>query len=145
MLKLSRKVEYALIALLHMDRQRGNPLVSAKEIAETYHIPAELLGKVMQTLSRAGFVESVKGARGGYQLKRSIDELSVGKVLEAVEGPILIAPCCDGSDSCRQHDTCNIRGPIQRIQEDVRGYIHGLPLSAFRSTSDAQIQLGAMP
>lgn len=142
MLKLSRKVEYGLIALLHMDRQRDGAIVSAKEIAETFHIPGELFGKVMQTLARAGFVESVKGARGGYSLRRPIDSLSVGEVLETVDGPLLIVPCCDGSDTCRQHDTCNIRAPIQRIQEDVRTYIHELPLSAFRTESGIQAKQG---
>lgn len=132
MLKLSKKVEYALIALLYMDQRPGDGLVTTKDVAETFHVPTELLGKVLQTLARTHLVESVKGSHGGYRLRRPVDQLSVGEVIEAIEGPVLIVPCCDGSDTCRQHDTCNIRAPIQRIQEAVRNYIHQLPLAAFR-------------
>lgn len=143
MLKLSKKVEYALIALLYMDQRSGEGLASTKEIAETFHVPAELLGKVLQTLARVNLLESVKGSHGGYRVRKPIDQLSVGEVIEAIEGPVLIVPCCDGSDTCRQHDTCNIRAPIQRIQEDVRNYIHQLPLAAFRqNAADAGTTVG---
>ena len=56
MLKLTRKSEYGLIALLHIDARQDGGLVTAKEIAETYQLPAELLGKVLQSLAREGLV-----------------------------------------------------------------------------------------
>jgi len=132
MLKLTRKSEYGLIALLHIDSRQDGGLVTAKEIAETYQLPAELLGKVLQSLARAGFVESVQGAKGGYRLSTSIESVSLGEVIEKLEGPIVITPCCDGSMNCRQVNTCNIRNPVQRIQEEVRAYFHALSLSKFR-------------
>ena len=138
MLKLSKRVEYGLISLLHMD-SRPRMLVTAKEIADEFRIPGELLGKVLQALAKAGLVESVQGARGGYRLARPLELLCVGEVVEKLDGPILIAQCCDGSTSCRQHSTCNIKMPIQLIQEELVEHIYGLRLDKFRkkSTSDA--------
>ena len=134
MLKLSKRVEYGLISLLHMDSY-PRILVTAKEIAEEFSIPGELLGKVLQTLAKAGVVESVQGARGGYRLVRPLEQLSVGEVVEKLDGPILIAGCCDGSTSCRQHSTCNIKMPIQRIQDELVEHMYGMRLDQFRTKS----------
>jgi Rrf2 family protein len=133
MLKLTRKSEYGLIALLHIDSQKDGELVTAKEIAETYQLPAELLGKVLQSLAREGLVESVQGSKGGYRLGTPIESVSLGEVIEKLEGPIVITPCCDGSLDCRQVKTCNIHNPVQRIQEEVREFFYTLSLSKFRS------------
>jgi Rrf2 family protein len=136
MLKLTRKSEYGLIALLHIDARQDGGLVTAKEIAETYQLPAELLGKVLQSLAREGLVESVQGAKGGYRLNIPIESVSLGEVIEKLEGPIVITPCCDGSMDCRQVKTCNIRNPVQRIQEEVREFFYSLSLSKFRSNPE---------
>ncbi len=133
MLKLSKKVEYGLMAVLHMDAARGHGLVTSKEIAEAYDIPSELLGKVLQKLAKAGIVESVQGSRGGYELSRPLEELTLGQVVQWLDGPVNIVPCCDGSTTCRQHATCNIKNPVQQIQEDVVDYISGLSLGRFRA------------
>lgn len=138
MLKLSRKVEYGLIALLHMDGGGGTDLYTAKEIAEAYDIPAELLGKVLQALARGSLVESVKGPRGGYRMSRDLSEMTLGEVVRQLDGPIRIVPCCDLDASCRQESRCNIRSPIQRIQEDVVTYISNLSLARFRTRATVQ-------
>ena len=132
MIKLSKKVEYGLIALLHMDSVRHRDLVTAKEIAEMYNIPAELMGKVLQSLARAGIAESVQGARGGYRLQRRVERVSLGDVVESLEGPVRITQCCDGSTGCDQLAARNIKNPVQRVQEEVVKYLHSLPLSKFR-------------
>ena len=64
MLKITRKVEYALIALRHLQANREEQLSSAKEIAETYGIPQELLAKILQRLAREDIIIAVKGAAG---------------------------------------------------------------------------------
>ena len=132
MLKLNKRVEYGLISVLHMDEAANRGLVTAKEIADRYNIPADLLGKVLQRLARGGIVSSVQGSRGGYCLERPLESLSIGDVVDVVEGRIKIAACCDGSTDCRQLETCNIKRPIQRIQEDLLSYVRDVPLSRFR-------------
>ena len=132
MLKLNKKVEYGLIAVLHMDEAADRALVTAKEIADRYSIPAELLGKVLQRLARGGIVSSVQGSRGGYRLERPLESLSLGDVVDVVEGRVKLAACCDGSTDCRQLAACNIKRPVQRIQEDLLRYMQDVPLSRFR-------------
>ncbi len=70
MLRLSKKADYALIAMRHLAATADRSAVSARELAETYDIPAELLAKVLQKLVHARLLESHQGTRGGYVLGR---------------------------------------------------------------------------
>lgn len=133
MLKLSKKVEYGLMALLHMDSLETDGLVTAKEVSDRYSIPAELLGKVLQALARAELVESVHGAHGGYRLKQSLDQLTLGDVVDAVEGPFHLVRCHESPETCDQYASCNIREPVLRIQEQLTGYLGAFRLKEFRS------------
>ena len=135
MLKLSRKVEYALMALMHMARLRRGELAAARAISTQHDIPADLLGKVLQNLARAGLVASVQGAGGGYRLAREFDAITLGEVIEAVEGPVHLAVCRDDPAACSQYENCNIKGPVSHLQDQLVQYIHAVKLSEFNGTA----------
>lgn len=135
MLKLNKKTEYGLMAILHMDASANAGLVTAKEISERYNIPGELLGKVLQKLARKEVIESVHGARGGYRLARVLEDLTLGDVLEALEGPVQLARCQDDANACDQYCSCNIREPVIRIQAQLEKFMHNIKLSAFRRSA----------
>ena len=132
MWKLSKKVEYALMAVLHMDTLTRDEVASAKEISEEYRIPPDLLGKVLQALARSGIAESVHGARGGYRLGRPLSELTLGDIMAAIEGPINIVKCHDHPEECDQYGVCNIRGPVLRMQDQLLSYLRAFRISDFR-------------
>ncbi len=132
MLMLSKKVEYGLISLLHMSGLGEGALSTAKEISEQYNIPAELLGKVLQTLAKADLLSAVHGAHGGYRLARSIDTVTLGRVIEAVEGPVHLARCQEDPAACGQFHLCNIREPVQQINDQLQEFIYGISLSGFK-------------
>jgi Rrf2 family protein len=119
MLKLTRKTEYALIALRHLRFVGADSIVSAKEIATQYSIPQPLLAKVLQELSRRDFIAPVQGPRGGYKLKAKLDTVSMTEFFEMMEGPLNIMDCYFDSN-CELVNTCNIRSPIQRLNESMR-------------------------
>ena len=87
MFRLSKKSDYGLIALKHL-AQHAEESVSAREIAAQYHIPAELLAKVLQRLARKGLLVSQQGTNGGYVLAKDPATISIVDVVEALEGPI---------------------------------------------------------
>jgi Rrf2 family protein len=132
MLKLSKKVEYALISLIHMDSTGRSGLVTARELSERYNIPGEILGKVLQALTRVKLVESTQGAKGGYRISRPLEQVTLGQVIEAVELPVYLVTCQDDPDSCSQYCACNIRDPVLRIQAQLTRFIHQISLSALR-------------
>ena len=117
MFRLSKKADYGLIALKHLT-MHSDVSVSAREIAEQYNIPAELLAKVLQKLARKGLVVSQQGMNGGYVLGRDPARISIVDVVEALEGPISIMPCENGGD-CQQLQVCSVRDPLLKVKAKV--------------------------
>jgi Rrf2 family protein len=121
LVRLSKKVEYGLIAIRHIAAHGNGSVVSAKEIAECYHISYELLSKVLQRLTKAGLILSHQGVHGGYALARSPDEVRVSAIINAIEGSIpMIARCMsEGPESCGVFDLCTIKSPLSKVQANI--------------------------
>ena len=119
MLRLSKKAEYALMALKDLASRSEAEAASAREIAERYGIPVELMAKVLQRLVRQRLLASHHGTRGGYLLARSASRISVADVIEAIDGPVTVTACTTVDDDCDQYATCNIRDPLWRIKDQI--------------------------
>jgi len=119
MLRLSKKADYALMAVKHLAQNAGTGSLSAREIAEEYSIPAELMAKVLQRLVRRGLLVSQQGTRGGYQLARAANSISVADVIQAIDGPLSVTACSVHAGRCGQFAKCNVRDPLWRIRERI--------------------------
>ena len=119
MLKITRKVEYALIALRHLQQNKQAKLCSAKTLSLKYDIPQELLAKILQKLSKENIILSVKGPKGGYQISKDSSRINMTKFFEIMEGPMGIVDCYFDSN-CEQLNGCTIREPINRINDSIR-------------------------
>jgi len=128
MLKLTRKLEYALIALSHMQRKKNNELSSTKEIAETYAIPQEILAKTLQHLAKLDIIDAIQGSHGGYKVKVALNEVNLIDFFEKMEGPIGLVDCNIDAD-CVLEDMCNIRKPIRAINKNIRSVFSRITLS----------------
>jgi Rrf2 family protein len=122
MLRLSKKADYALMAMKHLalrsDRS-SHATASAREIAELYDIPIELMAKVLQRLVRRGLLASQQGTRGGYQLARIPEQISVADVIQAIDGPVTVTACSTDDGQCEQFAKCNVRDPLWRVRERI--------------------------
>jgi Rrf2 family transcriptional regulator, cysteine metabolism repressor len=87
-MRVSAKGEYAIRALLDLAVHHGEGLVPIQEVARRQGIPQRYLEQVLLVLKRAGFLDSKRGATGGYQLVRAPAAITVGEVLRAVEGRV---------------------------------------------------------
>jgi FeS assembly SUF system regulator len=120
MLRLSKKADYALIAMKHLaQKETGATSTSAREIAEQYDIPIELMAKVLQRLVRSGLLISTQGTGGGYTLGRSSVSISVADVIEAIDGPFTVTACSSDKNDCEQYGKCSVRGPLWQIRERI--------------------------
>jgi Rrf2 family protein len=130
MLKLSKKVEYGLIAVKHIAVQRSGDILTAKEISEKYDIPHELLSKILQRLAREKVIASYQGVKGGYTLAIDPDDLKISKLIEAIEGPQHITECMIRKDElCNQYETCIIKDPLAKVQSNINGVFSKMTLS----------------
>jgi len=119
MLRLSKKADYALLAMRYLAANADREAVSAREVAEAHHIPPELLAKVLQRLVRAGLLDSHQGIRGGYGLSREAGAISIAEVIQAIDGPFTVTACSEDDHSCDQYSKCNIRDPLWRIKDRI--------------------------
>jgi Rrf2 family protein len=119
MLRLSKKADYALLAMRHLAAHATGGAMSARGLAEAYDIPPELLAKVLQQLVRARLLESHQGIRGGYGLARAPESISVADVIQAIDGPLTVTACSTDDHSCDQYSKCNIRDPLWRIKDRI--------------------------
>jgi FeS assembly SUF system regulator len=129
MLRLSKKSDYALIAITHLTLKSGSS--SAREIAELFDIPIELMAKVLQRLTRRGLLTSQQGTRGGYQLARAASGISIADVIQAIDGPVAVTACSAHADRCGQFAKCNVRDPLWKIREII--------VSALKSTTVSEL------
>lgn len=127
MLKLTRKTEYALIALSHLNQSGNNGVTKVREIADAHDLPFHILAKVMQQLAKEGFVEPVQGAQGGYRLKARLADVTLWQFIDVMEGPLGIVDCViDGG--CIQADSCCIRDNMLAIDQTIKAVLTDLSL-----------------
>ena len=139
MLRLSKKADYALIAVMHLARRGGRGAASAREISEEYAIPTELMAKVLQRLARRGLLTSQQGTRGGYQLARPASGISVADVIQAIDGPLTVTACSAKHGRCGQFQKCNIRDPLFRIRALIMEALTGSNVSEMIAETDARL------
>ena len=119
MLRLSKKADYALMAMKHLAVNADNGAASAREIAEHYDIPVELMAKVLQRLARRGLLTSHQGTRGGYRLGRPTALISVADIIQAIDGPWTVTACSSEDENCGQYAKCSVRDPLWRIKDRI--------------------------
>ncbi len=135
MLALTKKTGYGLIAMTHLARLGRQGLASAREIAETFGVPTSLLMNVLKELAAAGYVESVRGAHGGYRLGRPPEEISLASLVTALEGPLRLAECLRGEQKgkdemiCDVVDRCPIADPVHRVQRKISDFLKNVTLA----------------
>jgi Rrf2 family protein len=129
MIKLSKKVEYGLLAVKHIASQRGGDVLSAKEISDKYHIPFELLSKILQKLAKEKIISSYQGVKGGYGLMVNPAELKISQIINAIDGPQVLMEC-ESKDTqlCEQFHCCTIRNPLQKIQVNINDVFENMTL-----------------
>src|SRR5260221_2411595 len=112
MLRLSKKADYALMAMKHLALREDRGSSSAREIAALYDIPVELMAKVLQRLVRRGLLASQQGTRGGDQLARRPAQISVADVIQAIEGPVTVTACSTDEGQCEQVSESHLLQPL---------------------------------
>ncbi len=136
MLRLSKKADYALMAMKHLAQRTGGPSSSAREIAERYDIPIELMAKVLQRLVRTGLLVSTQGTRGGYTLSRPSALITVADVIQALDGPLTVTACSTANNECGQYDKCSIRDPLWQIRTRIVAALSTVTIAEMAADGD---------
>lgn len=126
--RLNRKMEYALMALKHMSLKRPGELTTAKEVAETYRVPFDVMAKVMQSMSQKGVLKSEHGSSGGYQITKDLARVTVLDLIQLIQGSTKIAKCMVHEEGCDIQKSCNIISPVHQLNSKLNEFYRSLTL-----------------
>jgi FeS assembly SUF system regulator len=128
MLKLGKLADYGtmIVTVLAAEPER---LYSAQELAGRTHVAAPTVSKLLKLLTKADLVESLRGAKGGYKLRRTPADITVADVIAAIDGPIGLTQCSVHKGDCAVESTCGVRGNWRLINTAVHQALKSVTLA----------------
>lgn len=128
-MRLSKLTDYAVVLMVHMGQSDDDRFTTAR-IAEETGVPHPTVAKLLKDLARAGLLISVRGAAGGYRLGRTPCEISIAEIIQALEGPIALTACVDGTDDhCNVENLCGMRGNWNKVNLAIRSALDSVTLA----------------
>jgi Rrf2 family protein len=119
-MRLTRAGEYAVRCMLFLSLRGTDVVCTRREIAREMDIPDQFLGKIAQQLARAGLIEIVQGARGGFRLLVSPAEVTLLDVVEAIIGAIFLNDCLMRPESCNRSNACAVHRVWDKARQQLR-------------------------
>ncbi len=129
MIKLTRVTDYGIVLLAHLAGREDGSTYSAREVAAETRLPAPMVSKILKQLAREGLLVSHRGSKGGYNLARRPEQISVPEMIAALEGPIGLTECTVHPGACAQEASCHVRDPWQQINQVVRDALAKITLA----------------
>lgn len=129
-MKISTKGRYALRLMLDLATYNTDTPISLRGIAERQGISEKYLEQIISVLNKAGYVRSVRGAQGGYTLKKKPEDYTVGMILKLTEGE-LTPVACVGEDavSCERKEDCVTVMVWEKLYEAICGVVDNITLA----------------
>jgi FeS assembly SUF system regulator len=143
MLRISRLTDYATVILAALAGEPGR-VQTAAALAESTHVAAPTVCKLLKQLQRAGLVLSTRGLHGGYQLARPASQISAAAILDALEGPVALTDCSAGHGNCEIEDSCRVGRVWQRLNLAIRRSLYDVSLAQLAGLEAAPARLPAL-
>lgn len=125
---MPKQVEYALMVLSDMHKADPGRLFSVRELSDCHDVPFDVLSKTMQQMARAGFVRSVQGVHGGYQLITALSKVTLLNLMESLLGNVATVNCLKEGRKCPREDHCNVYGSMQVLDLKLRDFYDGITI-----------------
>ncbi|MDG6094855.1 SUF system Fe-S cluster assembly regulator [Acetobacter sp. AN02] len=126
MFKLSRLADYAVVTMVELGRHVE--LVTAPALAQETGLPEPTVAKLLKVLLADGLLQSRRGARGGYELALPLKDISIARVIAAVDGPVMVTACVDGGD-CGCTSGCSLKGKWDVVNDAIRATLEAISLA----------------
>ncbi|MDD6232688.1 RrF2 family transcriptional regulator [Frisingicoccus sp.] len=139
-MKLSTKGRYGLRAAVALAMYAKDEPVSISTIAAREELSESYLEQLFAKLKKAGLVHSIRGTNGGYQLSRPAEDISVGDVLRALEGNMVIVDCPDSESQCAKYGSCVTKYVWKRINNSINDTMDAITLEELVLNSDGMTE-----
>ena len=125
----SKTAQYSIQAMLFIAANHTKDNILVRDIAKELKLPSSFLSKILQTLSRFGFLNSVKGPRGGFSMSEKGAGASIAQIVEIIDGPMDFDMCIAGFTPCDEQHACPMHHTWKRIREEIKDLVTKRPLS----------------
>ncbi|PKB13972.1 BadM/Rrf2 family transcriptional regulator [Novosphingobium kunmingense] len=134
-MRLSNMADYAVLTMSAAARHCGGARVAAAQLAEETGLPVPTVQKLVSRLTAAGLLRSSRGVGGGLKLARPAAAITLADIVEAVDGPIALAPCSDEAHDCRHEESCSVKPYWADASLALRGALSAVPLTRLAETA----------
>jgi len=125
----SRSAEYAIRALIPLADLPPGEFALVKTLAADTGIPSHFLAKLLQDLARVGLLKSTKGPHGGFRLNQPAEEISMLRVVEAIDGPGRLDRCLGGGAECNERIACGMHDAWTALRSRIMDYLGGTSIA----------------
>lgn len=126
-MQLTKQTDYALRTLMFLATRGERATVG--DVASLFHISVNHVAKVVNLLSRYGYIRSMRGIGGGIELAKPTGEISIGEVIERIEGNLHLLSCVGTDDSCVIHSFCRLKGVFAEAERLQKEYLQSVTLA----------------
>ena len=145
MIRLSKLTDYSVVMLSYMAAREGEVYTTAR-LAQRSAVPEPTAAKILKLLARSAILVSQRGSNGGYELARPAAEITVAEIIVALEGPIALAACVEGSsDHCGVEQLCSMRGNWNKVNRAIRDALEDITLADMALPFAAAPAVGVQP
>ena len=138
-MKLSTRGKYGLNAMVYLASKAQEGPQPLRAIAQSNLLPDQYLEQLLGCLRKAGLVNTVRGAQGGYQLAKPAGEITVGHIIDAMEGPLQLSECAiDTEPTCPNSDTCPTRRVWEYLTDSINSLLYSISLQDMLETKEME-------
>jgi Rrf2 family protein len=145
MLRISRQTDYAARLLLHLASLGQGASASIAEIAEERRLPVAFVRRMVAPLVAAGILRTSRGSHGGVQLARPAAEISLGDLVRAVEGPVLLNECVHTEGTCPFERRCPVHEAWTAVSDTLDAHLSAIRFDALVKASAGQVRAPVKP
>ena len=127
-MKISTKGRYALRVMVDLAMHSSGELVPLKAVAARQGITLKYMEQIISPLAKAGYVQSLRGASGGYRLSRKPSDYVVGDILRVMEGPLEVVSCLADGYNCPRAEVCSTLRFWEGLSKIVNEYVDSFTL-----------------
>jgi Rrf2 family iron-sulfur cluster assembly transcriptional regulator len=135
-MKISTRARYGIRAMVELARRPEG--ATGRRIAENQHLPAAYLEQILARLRSANMVASIRGAKGKFVLTQKPETITLARIVEAVEGPIIIAECDDVPYCHSNPSVCVLRRVYEGANRVLREYLEAITLAELARQQETQ-------
>lgn len=137
MLKMSKLADYGALVMTYL--ATTSELQNANEIANETSVGAPTVAKLLKTLTRAGLLDSHRGASGGYALARPASQINMVQIIDAIDGPVALTECVSQPGSCSQEPVCSLGHNWRLINDALRKALSEVSLADLTAPTQSQV------